>query len=141
MLHELLKEIYKFEDNQVKPHHATGTRWIAQKLEITYKMLDKYGLYMQHFKHIIVDTSKQTDKVKLQGKCRQLTNGWHLNFQHFVLWSTWPWKNFKFKNLKRRCEQIQKLCDVFLFYFFLVFMKKLIILVYLSENPWNFEGC
>ena len=63
MLHELLKEIYKFEDNQVKPHHATGTRWIAHKLEITYKMLDKYGLYMQHFNSIIVDTSKQIDKV------------------------------------------------------------------------------
>ena len=26
VLHELLKEIYEFEDNQVKPHRATGTR-------------------------------------------------------------------------------------------------------------------
>ena len=26
VLHELLKEIYEFKDNQVKPHRATGTR-------------------------------------------------------------------------------------------------------------------
>ena len=31
VLHERLKEIYEFEDNQVKPHRATGTRWIAHK--------------------------------------------------------------------------------------------------------------
>ena len=31
-------------------------------------MLDKYELYMQHFENIIVNTSKQTDKSKLEGK-------------------------------------------------------------------------
>ena len=35
-------------------------------------MLDKYGLYMQHFENIIADTSKKTDKAKLEGKRRQL---------------------------------------------------------------------
>ena len=72
VLHKLLKEICKFEDNQVKPHRATGTRWIAHKLEALHNMLDKYGLYMQHFENIIADTSKQTDKAKLEGKRRQL---------------------------------------------------------------------
>ena len=71
VLHKLLKEICKFEDNQVKPHRATGTRWIAHKLEALHNMLDKYGLYMQHFENIIADTSKQTDKAKLKGKRRQ----------------------------------------------------------------------
>ena len=59
-LHELLKEISKFEDDQVKPHCATGTRSIAHKLEALHSMLDKYKLYMQHFKNLIVDTGKQT---------------------------------------------------------------------------------
>ena len=44
VLHELLKEIYEFEDIQVKPHRATG----AHKLGAHHNMLDKYGLYMQH---------------------------------------------------------------------------------------------
>ena len=45
-LHELLKEIYEFDDERVKPHRAAGTRWIAHKLEALQNMLDKYGLYM-----------------------------------------------------------------------------------------------
>ena len=55
---ELLKEIYEFEDDQVKPHCATGTQWIAYELEALCNMLEKYGLYMYHFENIIVDTSK-----------------------------------------------------------------------------------
>ena len=35
-------------------------------------MLDKYGLYMQHFENIIADTTKRTDKATLKGKQRQL---------------------------------------------------------------------
>ena len=72
MLHELLKEIYEIEDNQVKPHHATGTQWIVHKLDTLHNMLNKYGLYMQHFKNIIPHTSKQTDIAKLEGKHKQL---------------------------------------------------------------------
>jgi hypothetical protein len=45
-LHELLKEIYEFDDERVKPHRATGTRWISHKLEALQNMIDKYGLYM-----------------------------------------------------------------------------------------------
>ena len=71
-LHELLKEIYEFDDERVKPHRAAGTRWIAHKLEALQNMLDKYGLYMQHFENIIADTTKRTDKATLKGKQRQL---------------------------------------------------------------------
>ena len=70
-LHELLKEIYEFYGKRVKPHRAAGTRWIAHKLEALQNMLDKYGLYMQHFENIIVDTTKRTDKPTLKGKRRQ----------------------------------------------------------------------
>ena len=50
-LHELLKKIYKFDDERVKPHRAAGTGWIAHKLEALQNMLAKYRLYMQHFEN------------------------------------------------------------------------------------------
>ena len=40
VLCELLKEIYKFKDNQAKSHHATGTRWIVRKLEALHNMIN-----------------------------------------------------------------------------------------------------
>ena len=71
-LHKLLKETYKFDDERVKPHRTAGTRWIAHKLEALQNMLNKYGLYMQHFENIIADTTKWTDKATLKVKRRQL---------------------------------------------------------------------
>ena len=35
-------------------------------------MLGKYGLYIQHFQNILVDTSKKTDEATFEGKHRQL---------------------------------------------------------------------
>ena len=35
-------------------------------------MLDKYGLYMQHFENILVDIVKKTDKATLEGTHCQL---------------------------------------------------------------------
>ena len=35
-------------------------------------MLDKYGLYMQHFKNILVDIVKKADKATLEGTHCQL---------------------------------------------------------------------
>ena len=69
LLHELLKEIYKFEGDQIK---LTGTKWIAHKLEALRNVLDKNVLYMQHFQNIIVSTSTQTGKAMLESKLRQL---------------------------------------------------------------------
>ena len=72
-LHAILKDIYGFENDRVKPHRASGTRWIAHKFLIALEnMLDKFGLYMQHFENIIADTQKKTDKATLEGKRRQL---------------------------------------------------------------------
>ena len=69
-LHTILKGVYEFD--QVKPHRASGTRWIAHKLIALENMLDKFGLYMQHFENIIADTQKKTDKATLEGKRRPL---------------------------------------------------------------------
>ena len=71
-LHVILKNIYRFEIDRVKPHRASGTRWIAHKLIALENMLDKFGLYMQHFENIIADTQKKTDKATLEGKRHQL---------------------------------------------------------------------
>ena len=50
-LHELLKEIYEFDGERVKPHRAAGMRWIVHKLEALQNMPNKYRLYMQHFEN------------------------------------------------------------------------------------------
>ena len=44
VLHKLLKERYKYEDGQVKLHHATGTHWIAHNLEALHNRLDNNRL-------------------------------------------------------------------------------------------------
>ena len=72
-LHNVLKELYEFADNCVKPAKATGTRWIAHVLRSMSGLVDKFGLYLQHFENVIADTSKQTDKATLEGKRRLLT--------------------------------------------------------------------
>ena len=35
-------------------------------------LVDKFGLYLQHFENVIADTTKQTDKATLEGKRRKL---------------------------------------------------------------------
>ena len=55
-LHTILKNVYEFENDQVKSHRATDTCWIAHKLIALKNMLDK--LYMQHFENIIADMKK-----------------------------------------------------------------------------------
>ena len=72
-LFDVLKDIFIFENQEVKPHRATGTRWIAHKLKALQNYIDKFGLYVSHIENIIADTSKKTDKATLQGKLKLLT--------------------------------------------------------------------
>ena len=65
--------MYEFSDNCVKPAKATGTRWIAHDLRSMSGLIDKFGLYLQHFENVIADTTKQTGKATLEGKRRLLT--------------------------------------------------------------------
>ena len=67
-LHNVLKEMYEFADNRVKPAIASGTHWIAHLLRSMSGLTDKFGLYLQHFENFIADTSKHTDKATLEGK-------------------------------------------------------------------------
>ena len=73
-LHTVLKEMYKFDDNRVKPAKSSGTCWIAHLLRSMSGLIDKFGLYLQHFENVIADTSKQTDKATLEGKRKLLTD-------------------------------------------------------------------
>ena len=71
-LYPLLKDQYEMYGAGVKPDKATGTRWIDHKLRATQKVVDKYGLYTQHLRNVIADTSKQTDRATLEGKFKKL---------------------------------------------------------------------
>ena len=44
-LHELLKDVYSFENGEVKPSKSTETRWIDHKLRAMKAFIDKRGLY------------------------------------------------------------------------------------------------
>ena len=37
-------------------------------------LIDKFGLYLQHFETMILDTTKKTDRATLEGKRKQLTD-------------------------------------------------------------------
>ena len=63
-----------FENQEVKPHRATGTRWTAHKLKSLKNYTDKFGLYIHHIENILADTTKKTDKATLEGKYRLLVN-------------------------------------------------------------------
>ena len=73
-LHKVLLELYEFEDGRVKPSKCSGTRWIAHVLRSMSGLIDKFGLYLQHFETIISDTTKKTDKATLEGKSKKLTD-------------------------------------------------------------------
>ena len=72
-LFSILNEVYVSENQEVKPHRATGTRWIALKLKSLKNYIDKFGLYIYHIENILADTTEKTDKT-IEGKYRLLVN-------------------------------------------------------------------
>ena len=73
-LFNILNEVYVFENQEVKPLRATGTRWIVRKLKSLKNYTDKFDLYIHHIENILSNTTKKTDKATLEGKCRLLVN-------------------------------------------------------------------
>ena len=73
-MHKVLLEPYESKDGQVKPSKCSETRWIAHVLRSMSGLIDKFGLHLQHFETIILDTTKKTDKARLEGKRKQLTD-------------------------------------------------------------------
>jgi hypothetical protein len=72
-LHEILNNIYEFENEEVKPTKSTGTRWIDHKLRAMKLFIDKRGLYLSHIQNAI--TTKKNDKAKLEEISRRIEHG------------------------------------------------------------------
>ena len=75
VLHEILKDVYEFENEEVKPTKSTGTRWIDHKLRAMRLFIDKRGLYLSHIQNVIAGTTKKNDKAKLEGIRRRIAHG------------------------------------------------------------------
>ena len=58
-----------------RPLRAHGTRFVSHKIEALKRMIDRYGVYMNHLVSLTEDrTVKATDKQKLKGyiKCGRM---------------------------------------------------------------------
>ena len=64
-LHDVLKELYEFENGHVKPSKTHRTRWVVH-------FIRSMSGYVQHMDNVIADTSKWCDKATLHGKHEQL---------------------------------------------------------------------
>ena len=64
-LFKILQDVFEFDNNQVKTHCVTGTRWIHHKTMALGNAVDKFGVYLQHLENVLTDTSEQTNKPLL----------------------------------------------------------------------------
>ena len=71
-MYVIVCDMFEFESKQVKPHKASGTRWVDDHMKAMSNFVDKFGLYLAHFENIITDTTKRTDKATLEGKRREM---------------------------------------------------------------------
>ena len=56
----------------VRPLKATGTIWIDHKLGAMGRLIEKFGLYLQHLQNVIATTSNAKDRSTLEGKFTKL---------------------------------------------------------------------
>jgi len=67
-----LRECVEFDDAGVRPLRASGSRWVAHKLNAMKCVLSKFGAYMMHLTNLSKDSSvKSVDCAKLQGYLRK----------------------------------------------------------------------
>ena len=75
-LHETFKSTMDYLEGGCKPKKASGTRWIAHKLNAMKMILDKWGLYIVHLEHLSQDKSiKAKDRSKLIGYLNKWKQG------------------------------------------------------------------
>ena len=72
-LASILRNVYCFENDSIRPEKATGTRWIDHKMRAMAKLNDKFGVYAAHLANVIADTTKKCDRATLQGKYDEFT--------------------------------------------------------------------
>ena len=83
-------------------------------------LIDKFGLYLQHFENVIADTSKQTDKATLEGKRKLLTDSNVLLRCGLFVDLLDPAKKFSLVSQKENfgiIELVEELDDMFLAYY------------------------
>ena len=57
-LYQILREQFETYGKNIRPVKSTGTRWIDHRIQAMEKLVNKFGLYMQHIQNIIADTTK-----------------------------------------------------------------------------------
>ena len=72
-----LKECFSFDDNGLKPVRASGSRWVAHKLNAMNRVVSKFGAYTCHLASLSEDSSvKPADRAKLKGYYNRWTEAW-----------------------------------------------------------------
>lgn len=67
-IYKAYKETFDFAEGSLKPKRASGTRWIAHKLDALKLLVDNFGIIMQHLETISYDKSvNSADQAKLRG--------------------------------------------------------------------------
>lgn len=70
-----LQQYMAFDDCGVRPVRASGTRWVAHKLNAMKRVLSKYGAYTSHLAALSTDSSvKAVDCAKLSGFYKKWTD-------------------------------------------------------------------
>ncbi len=74
-----LKKCFDFDDAGVKPVRASGSRWVAHKLNAMKRVVSKFGAYTSHIAALSEDTSvKSVDQAKLKGYYKKWTEAKYL---------------------------------------------------------------
>ena len=71
----MIKKTMEFHDSPAKPVCASGTRWIAHKVSAMKRIVDKYGVYVQHLEHVSSNTSYRVkEPARIQAYLKKLEN-------------------------------------------------------------------
>ena len=74
-----LKECLTFDDAGIKPVRASGSRWVAHKLNAMKRVVSKFGAYTNHIAALSEDRSvKSADRAKLKGYYSKWTQAKYL---------------------------------------------------------------
>ena len=74
IFYHLLEGQFEMYSAGVRPLKATGTRCIDHKIAAMERVIEKFGLYIQHLQHSIDTVKKSQDRATLQGKLTKLIN-------------------------------------------------------------------
>ena len=73
-LYKDLKDQFEMYGGGVKPVKSNGTRWIDHKVRAMGRVVEKFGLYVQHLKGNIPTIKSSNDRATVQGKLNKLVD-------------------------------------------------------------------